>query len=106
MRLFVGIAITDELRANIARYMQSLEKALPNATKWVQPESLHLTLKFIGQSEKVEEIHNELRAISSTPIALAFRGVGFFTPRKPRVFWAGVQAGPELEKLADTIDEC
>jgi 2'-5' RNA ligase len=36
---------------------------------------------------------------------MTFRGVGFFTPNKPRILWAGVHAGPELESLATTIDE-
>ena len=83
MRLFVGIAITEEIRKSIADYVLRLEKTLPEApAKWVKPESLHVTLKFIGESQKLEEIQEQLGAVRSAPISMRFRNVGFFTPRK------------------------
>src|SRR5205085_3237155 len=106
MRLFVGIAITDEIRNNIADYVLRLEKALPEQrAKWVRPESLHVTLKFIGERQKLAEIEEQLQAVKSPAISMRFGNVGFFTPQKPTVFWAGVEAGPELEKLATSIEE-
>ena len=106
MRLFVGLAITEEIRRSVAAYALLLEKAVPDVqAKWVRPESLHVTLKFVGESQKVEEIQDQLKAVASPPIRMRFRNVGFFTPRKPVVFWLGVEAGPELEKLATSIDE-
>lgn len=106
MRLFVGIAITEEIRKSIAAYALRLENAMPDVpAKWVRPESLHVTLKFIGESEKVAEIQDQLKSLASPPVTMRFRNVGFFSPRKPRVFWLGVEAGPELEKLATSIDE-
>jgi 2'-5' RNA ligase len=105
MRLFVGIAITDEIREKIKDYQRELQQLSAAQDKWVKPESLHLTLKFIGESEQVSSIEAELVAVSAPPIAMTFRGVGFFTANKPRIFWAGVHAGPELESLATTIDE-
>src|ERR1044072_6676893 len=104
MRLFVGIAISDEVRANLREYQQSLQRA-GTQDKWVKPESLHVTLKFIGETQKLLEIERELFSIKARPIEMTFREVGFFTPQKPRVFWTGVHAGPELESLGTDIEE-
>jgi RNA 2',3'-cyclic 3'-phosphodiesterase len=104
MRLFVGIDIPDEIRARFSAYMQKLEKSVPG-TKWVRPESLHVTLKFIGNSNKVEEIKRALAALGGSRFEIAFRGAGFFTPRSPRVFWIGVDGGSELSALANAAEQ-
>jgi len=65
---------------------------------------MHVTLKFIGESNKLSEIQRVLADIHSEPIEIAFRTAGFFTPRAPRVFWAGVEAPQELRLLANSID--
>ncbi|HUR36593.1 MAG TPA: RNA 2',3'-cyclic phosphodiesterase [Terriglobales bacterium] len=103
MRLFVGIDIPDTIRAAMATYMNRLEQACPG-TKWVRPESLHLTLKFIGESAKAEDIKQALAGVHGPRFNITFRGTGFFTPRSPRVFWVGVDAGPELKKLAQQVE--
>src|SRR4051812_24577771 len=100
MRLFVGIAITDEIREKIKEYQRQLQRLSTTQDKWVKPESLHLTLKFIGESEQASQIEAQLARVTAPRIEMTFRGVGFFTLNKPRIFWAGVHAGPELESLA------
>ena len=105
MRLFVGIAITDEIREQIKEYQRQLQQLSATQDKWVKPESLHLTLKFIGESQQVPEIKAELAAVTGPRMEMTFREVGFFTPNKPLIFWVGIQAGPELGALAATIDE-
>lgn len=103
MRLFVGVDITDEIRSRLSTYMQKLEGLAPG-TKWVRPESQHVTLKFIGNTEKQGEIKAALAAVKGREFALRFRGTGFFTPRSPRVFWVGIEAGPELGALAKEVE--
>jgi RNA 2',3'-cyclic 3'-phosphodiesterase len=103
MRLFVGIDIPEEVRDRISRYMQKLGQHAPG-TKWVRPESLHVTLKFIGNSDKLEAITRALQPLGGSRFEIRFYGVGFFTPRSPRVFWAGVDGGPELKSLAHAVE--
>jgi 2'-5' RNA ligase len=110
MRLFVGIAITEEIRSTLEAYVHKLHREVPpnplgNYIKWVKPESFHLTLKFIGESQQLREIEEDLGSITAADFEMTFRGVGFFSQRSPRVFWAGVNAGPELERLASRIDD-
>ncbi len=76
--------------------------------RWVRTESLHITLKFIGErpSEFVADLKPALAGIRAAPIALTFQGFGFFpTQRSPRVFWAGIQSGTELQTLAAAVDD-
>ena len=87
--------------------MGSLKKACPNA-RWVHPESMHITLKFIGHvpDEKREAIEQALlRIVAAEPVDIAFRGLGFFpNERRPKVLWCGVQASPNLAALAADIE--
>ncbi|HUQ49395.1 MAG TPA: RNA 2',3'-cyclic phosphodiesterase [Terriglobales bacterium] len=103
MRLFAAIDIDEEIRISVTTYLERLSTMSPG-NKWVSPESLHVTLKYIGETQKLAEITLALKQIQGKPFSLSFRGVGFFTPRSPRVFWAGVAAQPALVQLAATID--
>ena len=105
MRLFVAIDISEPIRAAMRDYIERLQRAVPNiSAKWTRPEGWHLTLKFIGNTEKADEIKDLLSQIAGKPFSLSFRGVGFFTPRSPRVFFVDIQAPPELAKLASQIE--
>jgi 2'-5' RNA ligase len=71
-------------------------------------ESLHVTLKFIGGQPEaaVEKIKDTLSTITASTGEIKFRGYGFFpTAKRPRVFWIGIQADPQLPSLAAVIDE-
>jgi 2'-5' RNA ligase len=74
----------------------------------VRPENLHVTLKFIGEAPetKLAAIRGALAAArSDQPVTLDFRGLGFFPNDKhPLVFWAGIEASPNLKALAADID--
>jgi 2'-5' RNA ligase len=75
--------------------------------RWVRPESLHVTLKFIGEKpdDAVEQIKYALSQVKTSPFDVAFRSYGFFPGAKsPRVFWIGIEAGPQLSELAKSID--
>lgn len=106
MRVFVGIAIDDAIREHIARFLDGVREFAPDV-RWVRPESLHLTLKFIGEKPPaaVEEIQRVLASVQGVAVELNFRGYGFFpTVRAARVFWLGIDSGPELAKLAESVD--
>ncbi len=107
MRIFIGLDIENSIRDRIRRFMDGVRGFAPDA-RWVRPESIHVTLKFVGEKAMptVEEIRRSLTSIKSRPIDLSFRGSGFFpTAKSARVFWIGVHGGPEFGQLAATIDE-
>jgi len=107
MRLFIALDIDDAIRGRIARFVEGVRGFAPDA-RWVKPESMHITLKFIGEQAEpaVESIKLALRAVSATTTEIQFCGYGFFpTAKSARVFWVGMQAGPPLAALALMIDE-
>jgi 2'-5' RNA ligase len=106
MRIFVALDIDDAIRNRIERFIDGVRGFAPDA-RWVRAESLHVTLKFIGEKppEVVEEIKRALSNVRSDALEIAFRGYGFFPGAKaPRVFWVGVEAGPQLATLATAVD--
>ncbi|MGA8213847.1 MAG: RNA 2',3'-cyclic phosphodiesterase [Candidatus Sulfotelmatobacter sp.] len=107
MRLFVAVDIDDNIRGRIARFLDGVREFAPDA-RWVRPESLHVTLKFIGEKpeEEVEKIKRALETIEAGTLEMSFRGYGFFPgARAPRVFWVGIDGGQKLTALAAAVDE-
>lgn len=108
MRLFVALEIPSTVRQNLAALLDSF-RAITKEPRWVRAENLHVTLKFLGEiaEAKVHAVRSALEEIrSENPVALEFRGLGFFPDEKhPRVFWAGMGASsPNLKTLAADIE--
>jgi RNA 2',3'-cyclic 3'-phosphodiesterase len=106
MRIFIALDIDDAIRQRIHRFMEGVSGFAPDA-RWVRPESPHVTLKFIGEKpmETAEEIKHALSGIRSDSFELTFRGYGFFpTAKAARVFWVGIESGPQLASLANAVD--
>src|SRR6266853_6504431 len=106
MRIFIGIDLDSEVRARIERFIEGMQGFAPDA-RWVRAESLHITLKFIGEQtpEQVEAIAESLRRVTAVAFEIRASGYGFFpTAKAPRVFWIGIHAGPRLAELAESID--
>jgi len=106
MRLFVALDIDQQIRDDIASFISDMRGLAP-AVRWVQPESLHVTLKFIGErpDAMVKAIENALSGVLVKAFQLSFRGAGFFPNEKSaRVFWIGIQADAALAELAAQIE--
>lgn len=107
MRIFVALDIDDAIRDRISRFMEGLHGFAPDA-RWVRPESLHVTLKFVGEKppEFVEKIKQALSSVHAEATEITLRGYGFFPgPKTARVFWIGLEPGPQLAILAKAVDE-
>jgi 2'-5' RNA ligase len=107
MRTFIALDIDDAIRQRIQRFMEGVSGFAPDA-RWVRPESLHVTLKFIGEkpTEVVEEVKRALSNIRAESFEVSIRGYGFFpTAKAARVFWVGIESGPQLSALAKSVDE-
>lgn len=106
MRLFIALDIDDAIRERIARFVEGVEGFAPDA-RWVKPESMHVTLKFIGEQpeQQIEQIQAALQKVNAEATEIRFHGYGFFpTARAARVFWIGMEAGPQLAAIAAKID--
>jgi RNA 2',3'-cyclic 3'-phosphodiesterase len=112
VRLFVALEIPAAVRARFIALINDLHamesKSSAKKPRWVRPENLHVTLKFIGHIDpaKLEPIRATLAKLCSDgPVDLRFRGLGFFpNAKRPRVLWAGTAASQNLSSLARDID--
>jgi 2'-5' RNA ligase len=103
MRLFVAISLPDDLRSRLS----ALASGLPGA-RWVAPENLHLTLRFIGDIDghAAEDIDAALSGIRCERFMLTLAGVGDFGDGKRlRSVWVGVEPNPTLERLQAKVEQ-
>jgi len=107
VRLFIALDVPEATRRALGDAIQKFRNVCRGAG-WARAESVHVTLKFIGHVEeaKLPAIQNRLvEAKSSSPIEIVFRNFGFFpNERHPRVFWLGIEGGPNLTPLAAEIE--
>jgi RNA 2',3'-cyclic 3'-phosphodiesterase len=95
-RLFTAIEIPEAMRLRL-----SLLRAPISGAKWVQPEDMHITLRFAGDIDgrTADDLADLLADASVPPFAVSIVVGGAFGGRDPHVLWAGVEAGPELAAL-------
>ncbi len=107
MRVFLALDIPEDVRGRIARLVAEVQPAVRGA-RWARVESMHVTLKFIGEAapEKLARIQETLEEVSSpAAVEMQFRNAGFFPDgRRPRVFWAGIEATANLAGIAAEIE--
>jgi 2'-5' RNA ligase len=98
MRAFIAIEIPPDVRDAIAAAQQQMSSAKVRIT-WVKPDSIHLTVKFLGDipDEGVDDIKAALDNVASRFNAFSFTvtGAGAFpSPAAPRVLWLGCESKP------------
>lgn len=112
VRLFVAIELPAATREAVAALLVRLQREMPSdALRWVRPESIHITLKFLGATprEQVSEVAAALGGVAAqaSTLRLTPQGLGSFGGRRNmRVVWLGVGGDTEgLAALAASIDE-
>jgi len=109
-RAFIAIEISDEVRIALAAEQARLKK-LDARVAWVAPESIHLTLLFLGDifAAQVEPLSAALDAVTAQheQFDFAVAGLGWFgPPRSPRVVWAGInEPAGRLAALQNGVEE-
>jgi 2'-5' RNA ligase len=101
-RLFVAINLPDETKSRL----KPLLSGLPGAS-WSDPESLHLTLRFIGDVDGAdsEDIIEALSEIEFGSFELELAGLGHFPLRgAPKQIWIGAEHSDSLLRLQNKID--
>ena len=103
IRSFIAIELPDGAKKMLRQLQSQLKTGGQFPVKWVDPESIHLTLKFLGNvsSDTIETITNEIEesARGIAPFQLEVKGLGVFpNPHRTQVIWVGVSG--ELETLS------
>jgi len=96
IRSFIAVELTDAVRQALAGVQCDLKaQAPPRAVRWTRPDSIHLTLQFLGDilPDQVEAVAGALRVACAGrgPFAFELAGAGVFPNlNRPRVVWVGV----------------
>ncbi len=108
MRAFIAVDLASEIKESLNSLLAQLRQ-LKADVKWVKENSLHLTLKFLGEISETEaaKVISVLQAIgpNHAPFQLICRSVGQFPEKgSPRVFWVGIDPSPALLRLQEQLE--
>lgn len=101
MRIFIAIRFTEAFRSSILDVQDGLKE---NGVRgnYTQPENLHLTLAFIGETERVEEIKAAVDAVKFEPFVIRTGKMGCFNGRS-RVVWLGIEGEDKVKAIAQHL---
>ncbi len=109
IRTFICFELPDKIKEKIADLQDDL-KPFGDGVRWMRPDSIHLTLKFLGdvEEEQIPEITSAVQKASDAipPLKIQVSGCGAFPNfRRPRVFWVGVkEESGKLLELGSNIE--
>lgn len=108
MRSFIAIELPEKVKSAISELQQELKERKADI-RWVKPDSIHLTLKFLGDTDEkiLDRIIEAAKAACSgySKFDLETRGVGVFPDmRAPKVLWAGISDNDSLTELKKDIE--
>lgn len=103
MRVFVAVQIPDEIKKKAEQIGQEIaQEGVVN----VKTENMHLTLRFIGDVEQVDEIKRKLEKIGHRKFECELKSVGVFPNENyVKVIWIGAESNNEIEKLATKVHD-
>jgi len=111
IRAFIAIELPEAILEELERVEARLKPHMPpNAIRWVKPDSIHLTLKFLGQvpSDQLDLITSSLKAAAAQHAAFSLevsRAGCFPNLHRPRVVWVGVvEQGHRLTALQRAVE--
>jgi len=110
VRSFIAIELPENLKAELEELVGRLKSESRTGVKWVNPQDIHITLKFLGDvaTTRLDEITGALKvaAYGIKPFRLKVTGLGVFpNPQKVRVAWVGVSGDMDiLEKLQQRVE--
>jgi 2'-5' RNA ligase len=110
MRAFIAIELPEEIRVALSQLQEQLKKAGADV-KWVKPQNIHLTLKFLGEidaasSSKISRILQDITRDKNS-FQLRISSIGAFPKiNSPRVLWLGIDKGDsESKKIVKELEE-
>ena len=106
MRLFIAINFSNTVMDALCETISELRGAARRG-RFPLRENLHLTLVFIGESERIDDILGVMEDVAAEtflePIDITLSGAGVFPGRGGDLHWVGVENTPALSRLAKTL---
>lgn len=110
VRLFVACEVPDDVKRDISEVIESLRGRSHNAVRWIKPEGVHVTLKFLGEVpvKKLPAVKLAIQeaVVGHSPFELEFSNIGTFGGREGlRIMWVGVAGDVlRLEALVRAVN--
>jgi len=109
IRTFIAIELESHVHKVITSYTARLQARFPSGFRWVKPELMHLTIKFLGDVDfrQVDQISQRMDRVcfSTSSFPLQINGTGAFPSwRNPRTVWIGLQKSQPLLDFHNRID--
>ena len=110
MRLFIAAEIPADARGSLWEGVEPLRESFPRI-RWVPPENLHVTLKFLGETrdDQLDLLVERIAGVARMhePFEIGFQGIGGFpTGQRAKTIWVGLEDEPgSLSTLAAAIDD-
>lgn len=109
MRTFIAIELPESVKSSLSELQREL-KACRADIRWVKPDNIHLTLKFLGDTDEktvnkiVEAVKGACGGFSRFTVVI--KGVGVFPDmRVPKVLWVGAAENDSLSGLQKAVEE-
>ncbi len=109
IRTFIAFELPDDIKSHLGEVISCL-KQKNRPVKWVHPEGLHVTAKFLGSIDEslVEPLSRDMDEIAALkkPLRVSLSGIGAFPDRRrPRVIWTGLKGDTDaMAQIAGEID--
>lgn len=98
MRIFIAIRFTEAFKASILDAQEGLKEQGIRGN-FTRPENLHLTLVFIGETDRIDDIKTAVASVRFDPFVITTGQLGCFNGRS-RVLWMGIQGKEKMKTLA------
>ena len=108
MRLFIAIDFPETIKRSLSGISFELVRQA-DAGRMVPAENFHITLAFIGETDRMRDIEKVMAAVcgsgvvAAPPLRLALRGVGSFKGQRGHTWWVGIGENTGLSRLADSL---
>ncbi|HQC54716.1 MAG TPA: RNA 2',3'-cyclic phosphodiesterase [Clostridia bacterium] len=102
MRLFISINLSEENKKQVRDFIISLKKENIQAN-FINPENAHITLAFIGETDKLEQIKKTIEKIEFEPFEISINRLGYFNTPSGKILWFGTDNEIKLKELAHLV---
>jgi 2'-5' RNA ligase len=103
MRLFVAIPLPEDLCTRLSGFAGGLDN-----TRWVEPDNMHLTLRFLGELDgrEMADVDAALAGIDAPAFDMELKGLGTFgSAKKVQALWVGVEGPEPLYRLQTKVEQ-
>ena len=98
MRLFIAIKLENHIKNAILQTMKEMKDAGIRG-RYALPDNLHITLAFIGETDRLKDIIKAVRTVNVEPFSISLSNVGNFRD----LLWVGLSDHGELSLLAESV---